>query len=201
MIIDTHAHLDMVDFAQDQDEVIRRALENGVGYILNIGCDVESSRRSVELAEQYDFIYATAGIHPHDVKSVNRFTYSDLDTLMAHPKVVAVGECGLDYFKNYSPQDLQRIHFRSQVELARELDKPLIIHCRDAKEDILAILSEHYPADDKARSGIFHCFSGDQELAEKALEMGFYLSFSGSVTFKKSEELRSVVAIPTRQCG
>jgi TatD DNase family protein len=193
MIIDTHAHLDMEQYDADRDEVIERARANGVDYIINIGCDVESSARSLELAEQYDFIYATAGVHPHDVKSIDgATTYADLKHLLAHPRMVAVGEIGLDYFKNYSPQDLQRTHFRNQLELARELDKPIIVHCRDANEDMISILSEFYAPNEKARSGIFHCFSGDQKLADKALEMGFYISFSGSVTFKKSEELRAV---------
>ena len=192
MIIDTHAHLDMDQYDADRDDVIQRARDNGVDYILNIGCDVESSARSLELAERFDFIYATAGIHPHDVKSINGTTYADLKQLLAHPKMVAVGEIGLDYFKNYSPQELQREHLIKQVELAKELGKPIIVHCRDANEDMISILSEFYSINDKARSGIFHCFSGDQKLADKALEMGFYISFSGSVTFKKSDALRAV---------
>ena len=192
MIIDTHAHIDVADYDEDREAVIERARENGVQYMVNIGCDVESSYRSMELAEQYDFIYATAGIHPHDVKSINADTYSHLRQLLLHPKVIALGEIGLDYFKNYSPQDEQRTHFRQQIQLAREMNKPVIIHSRDAKEDIIAILSEFYPKDPTAHSGIFHCFSGDQELADKALEMGFYISFSGSVTFKKAEDLREV---------
>ncbi len=192
MIIDTHAHLDMDQYDTDREAVIQRARDEGVEYIVNIGCDVESSLRSMELAEQYDFIYATAGIHPHDVKTIGETTYAELRKLWAHPKVIAVGEIGLDYFKNYSPQDLQRTHFRKQVELARELGKPIIVHCRDANEDMAAILSEYYPKNEKARSGIFHCFSGDQKLADRALEMGFYISFSGSVTFNKSDELRAV---------
>ena len=192
MIIDTHAHVDVADYDEDREAVIERARENGVQYMVNIGCDVESSYRSMELAEQYDFIYATAGIHPHDVKSINGGTYAHLRQLLLHPKVIALGEIGLDFFKNYSPQDVQRTHFRNQIQLAREMNKPIIIHSRDAKEDIIAILSEFYPNNPNAQSGIFHCFSGDQELADKALEMGFYISFSGSVTFKKAEVLREV---------
>ncbi len=195
MSIDTHAHLDMDAFDEDRQAVIERAREQGVDYILNIGCDVESSVRSLELAERHAFIYATAGVHPHDVKEINGTTYDDLRRLLAHPKMVAVGEIGLDFFKNYSPQDLQREHLRRQMQLAKELDKPIIVHCRDAKEDMIAIMSEFYPMNDKARSGIFHCFSGDQELAEAALARGFYISFSGSVTFKKSGELREVAKI------
>jgi TatD DNase family protein len=192
MIIDTHAHLDMDAFMEDRAGVIERARESGIGYILNIGCDIESSRRSVELAECHDFIYASAGVHPHDVKDIGDGTYADLAALLVHPKVVAAGEMGLDYFRNHSPAELQRKHFRKQIELAREHGRPIIIHCRDAKEDMIAILSEHYPKNDKARSGIFHCFSGDQELADRALEMGFYVSFSGSVTYPKSDGLRAV---------
>lgn len=191
MIIDTHAHLDMPQYSEDRDAVIQRARDNGVEYILNIGCDLESSYLSVELSERYDFIYATAGVHPHDVKGINGNTYEELRQLHAHPKVVAFGETGLDYFKNYSPQNLQRTHFKKQVELALELGKPIIVHHRDAKEDMIAILSEYYPLPGKP-SGIFHCFSGDQEMAEKALEMGFYISFAGPLTFKNANGLRAV---------
>ena len=191
MSIDTHAHIDMEQFDDDRDEVVQRARDNGVQYIVNIGCDIESSRRSVELTERYEFIYASAGIHPHDVKSINGTTYDELRGLLAHPKVIALGETGLDFFKNYSPRDLQLTHFRKQVELAKELGKPLIIHCRDAKEEMMAILSERFGKGDSA-SGIFHCFSGDQDMADRALELGFYISFSGSVTFKKSDALRAV---------
>lgn len=192
MTIDTHVHIDVSDFDEDREVVIERARKNGVRYMVNIGCDVESSYRSMELAEQYDFIYATAGIHPHDVKSIDENTYAHLRQLLLHPKVIALGEIGLDFFKNYSPQGEQRTHFQNQVQLAREMNKPIIIHSRDAKEDIISILSEFYPKDPTATSGIFHCFSGDQELAEKALEMGFYISFSGVITFKNAEELREV---------
>lgn len=191
MTIDTHAHIDMDAYDSDRQEVIQRARESGVDYIVNIGCDVESAYRSVELAEQYEFIYATAGIHPHDVKSINGTTYDELRSLLAHPKVIALGETGLDFYKNYSPHDVQIAHFRKQIELAKELNKPLIIHSRDAKDDTLGILSEYYK-DPDGRAGIFHCFSGDQEMADRALAMGFYISFSGAVTFKNAEELRDV---------
>ena len=177
MIIDTHAHLDMEEYVHDQDVVIRSARESGIEYILNVGCDVASSQRSVELSEKYDFIYATAGVHPHDVKTINATTYLELRELHTHPKVVAFGEIGLDYYRNHSPQDLQRSHLKRQIELALELGKPIIVHSREAKEDILSILSDYYPQKDNP-SGIFHCFSGDQELAERALMMGFYISFA-----------------------
>ena len=170
MIIDTHAHVDMDPFDADREETIERARQSGVKYIVNIGCDIESSRRSIELTERYDFIYATAGIHPHDVKDITDETYLELRDLLQHPKVIALGETGLDYFKNYSPPDLQREHFRKQIELAQEVRKPLVIHSRDANEDIISILSDYYK-DENGKSGIFHCFSGDQELADAALAM------------------------------
>ena len=192
MIIDTHAHVDMDAYDGDRAEVIQRARDNGVEYILNIGCDIDSSLRSMELAERYDFIYATAGVHPHDVKSIDNNTYDHLRGLLTHPKMIALGEIGLDFYKNYSPRDLQKEHFRKQAELACELNKPIIVHSRDANEEIVDILSDYYPKNPSARSGIFHCFSGNQELANRALEMGFYISFSGSVTFKKSDDLRTV---------
>ncbi|SVB52534.1 uncharacterized protein METZ01_LOCUS205388, partial [marine metagenome] len=179
-------------FDDDRSEVIQRAKNTGIDYILNVGCDIESSLRSMELTERYDFIYGTAGIHPHDVKKIDYQTYDQLKELLAHPKMIALGEIGLDFFKNYSPPDQQKEHLRKQVELSRELQKPIIIHCRDANEDTIAILSDYFPKNPSARSGIFHCFSGNQELADQALEMGFYISFSGSVTFKKSDELRTI---------
>ncbi len=191
MMIDTHAHIDMDSFDEDREATIQRARDHGVKYIVNIGCDVESSQRSVELTEHYDFIYATAGVHPHDTKNINGTTYDELRILLDHPKVIALGEIGLDYFKNYSPQDVQRRHFRKQIELAKELNKPIIIHSREAKEDMIAILSEYYN-DPNGKSGIFHCFSDDQELADAALAMGFYISFAGTVTFKNADNLRQI---------
>ena len=191
MMIDTHAHIDMDSYDEDREATIQRARDHGVKYIVNIGCDVESSQRSVELTEHYDFIYATAGVHPHDTKNINGTTYDELRILLDHPKVIALGEIGLDYFKNYSPQDVQRRHFRKQIELAKELNKPIIIHSRDAKEDMIAILSDYYN-DPNGKSGIFHCFSDDQELADAALAMGFYISFAGTVTFKNADNLRQI---------
>ena len=191
MMIDTHAHVDMDSYDEDREATIQRARDHGVKYIVNIGCDVESSQRSVELTEHYDFIYATAGVHPHDTKNINGTTYDELRILLDHPKVIALGEIGLDYFKNYSPQDVQRTHFRKQIELAKERNKPIIIHSRDAKEDMIAILSEYYD-DPNGKSGIFHCFSDDQELADAALAMGFYISFAGTVTFKNADNLRQI---------
>lgn len=191
MIIDSHAHLDSPDYDGDREEVIQRARDNGVEYILNIGCDLQSSLRSVELTEEYDFIYATAGIHPHEVKDINGTTYAEIRKLLAHPKVIALGEIGLDYYRNHSPQETQRLHFRKQIELARELRKPIIVHSRDANEDIINILSEYYPNNENI-SGIFHCFAGDQHLADKALAMGFYISFAGIVTFKSADSLAAV---------
>ncbi len=191
MMIDTHAHVDMDAFDEDREATIQRALDSGVKYILNIGCDVESSQRSVELAEYYDFIYATAGVHPHDTKNIHGDTYDHLRILLDHPKVIALGEIGLDYFKNYSPQDVQRKHFRKQIELAKEVGKPIIIHSRDARPDMVKILSDYYD-DPNGKSGIFHCFSDDQETAEAALAMGFYISFAGTVTFKNADNLRAI---------
>ena len=130
MIIDTHAHIDMDAFDDDRSEVIQRAKDNGVDYVLNVGCDIESSFRSMELAERHDFIYGTAGVHPHDVKKIDDQTYDQLKQLLAHPKMIALGEIGLDFYKNYSPQDQQKEHLRKQVELSRELKKPIIVHCQ-----------------------------------------------------------------------
>mgnify|MGYP000533442710 CR=1 FL=1 len=187
MIIDTHAHIDMAAFDDDRSEVIQRAKDNGVDYVLNVGCDIESSLRSMELAERYDFIYATAGVHPHDVKNIDNQTYNQLKQLLAHPKMIALGEIGLDFYKNYSPPDQQKEHLRKQVELSRELQKPIIIHCRDANDDTIAILSDYFPKDPSARSGIFHCFSGNIEQATRAIDYGnFWLGIGGVLTFKNA---------------
>lgn len=190
VLIDTHTHLDDARFDSDRDTVIARAREAGVDAFVTIGCDLATSQAAVSLADRYPFIYATVGVHPHEVKQISDSWYDDLRRLAHHHKVVAYGEIGLDYHYNYSPPKLQRDRFREQICLARELGLPIVIHTREAQEDTIKILKEEKGSE---VGGVFHCFSGDAWLAKDALDMGFYLSFSGVVTFQNATMLRDIV--------
>jgi len=190
MLIDTHAHLEMREFSDDRDDVIQRAREAGVEYIVTIGTTVESSRDAVMLADKYDFIYAAIGIHPHEVKDILHPAYEILRHFAQHKKVVAYGEVGLDYHYEHSPRTDQKRKFRDMLREARELGLPVIIHDRDAHEDTLQILSEEWSPD---LGGVMHCFSGDTEMANKVIEMGLSISVAGPITFPKAESLREVV--------
>lgn len=190
MLIDTHAHLEMAEFKGDLEKVIERAREHGVHYIITVGTTLESSRQAVAIAEKYDFIYASVGIHPHEVKFVSGSAYAELGTLAKHEKVVAYGEIGLDYYYEHSPRSLQKEQFRAMLREARELELPIIVHDRDAHEDTMEILSEEWSPE---LGGVLHCFSGDVALANKAIAMGLSISIAGPVTFPKAEGLREVV--------
>jgi len=189
--IDTHCHLDMNAYREDLDEVLERADDVGVERIITVGIDVASSRRAVALAESYERIYATVGIHPHDASGVNERDYDELRRLAAHPKVVAYGEIGLDLVKQYAPASDQLHHFERQVDLAKELGLPLVIHDREAHEQVMDVLRRATPF---PAGGVMHCFSGDMRLAEQTLELGFYVSVPGIVTFAKAETLQEVAA-------
>ena len=192
MLIDTHAHLHDPEFDADRDAVIERARQTGVGRIITIGTDLESSRKAVQLAERYDFIYATVGVHPHDVKTLREESYDSLEQLVRSAsggKVVGYGEIGLDYYYMHSPKELQQKYFRGQIRLARKLLLPLIIHTRQAPEETLAILKEE-KADEVG--GVFHCYTGDLATAQAAIAMNFFISFSGILTFPKATDLQAV---------
>lgn len=189
MLIDTHAHLDMREFNDDRDDVIKRAQDAGVEYIVTIGTTVESSRDAVLLAEKYECVYAAIGIHPHEAKDVLHPAYEVLRHFAQHKKVVAYGELGLDYYYEHSPRTDQKQKFRDMLREARELELPVIIHDRDAHEDTLRILSEEWSPD---LGGVMHCFSGDAAMARTVIEMGFSISFAGPITFLKAEALREV---------
>lgn len=194
MLIDTHAHLNAPEFAEDQDEVIARARENGVSAIVNIGFNAETIPTCLELAEKYDFIYAVVGWHPQDAKDFRDEHLDWLAELSRHPKVVGIGEMGLDYYWDTSPKDVQAEVFRKQIRLARQLQLPIIIHNRDAHQDIITILRE-----EKAEEvgGIMHCFSGSWETAKMALDMNFSISFGGPLTFKNARVPKEVaVQVP-----
>ncbi len=197
MLIDSHAHLDDARYDGDRDAVIARAREAGVEIFITIGCDLATSRSAVALAERYPFVYATVGVHPHEVKHIGDDWYEELRRLAQHSKVVGYGEIGLDYHYNYSPPKLQRERFREQVGIAKDLGLPLSIHSREAQEDTITILRE-----EKAGTvgGVFHCFTGDAWLAKDALDLGFYLSFSGVLTFQNATMLRDIAkTVPTNR--
>jgi TatD DNase family protein len=193
--VDTHCHLDMAEYQADVAEVIAAARRSGVTKIITIGIDLASSRRAVELAAQHEGVYAAVGIHPHDADHAKDETiFQHLRELATAAHVVGFGEIGLDYAKNYAEQEAQVRVFARQLVLAKELHLPLIIHDRDAHEDCLRLLREIGPF---PCSGVMHCFSGDAALAEQVLDLGFYLSIPGIVTFPKAESLREVVrALP-----
>jgi len=191
MYIDSHAHIEMDDFDADRDEVIRRALDAGVEIIVDVGngdVSKDSHSSALRLAEAYPFIYTTVGVHPHEARLLDEELYARLKDMSAHPKVIAWGEIGLDYHYDNSPRDAQRDAFRMQLRLARERKLPAVIHTREAEADTLEILKEEWKGSNLP--GIIHCFTGTRALAEEAVKLGFYISFSGVVTFKKAEDLR-----------
>ena len=189
MLIDTHAHLEMHAFDEDRDEVVRRAGEAGIDAIVTVGTNLRDCRRAVAIAGRYDSVYAAIGIHPHDVNRIDGETYQLVRKLAGRPKVVAYGEIGLDFFRNRSPRSDQVRRFGEQLELAAELDLPVIIHDRDAHAETLKMLTGWKGG----KGGIVHCFSGDAAMAGKCLDLGFYISVPGPVTYPKSERLLDVV--------
>ncbi len=196
MLIDTHAHLDFSEFDADRQEVLARAQETGVEIIVNAGAGLEASQAGVALAECYSQVYAAVGIHPHEAKTLNDGVLAELRALAQHPKVVAIGEIGLDYYRDLSPRPVQRQAFQQQLTLAREAGKPIIVHDREAHQDVMDILRQwvqegHQPV------GVMHCFSGDLAMARRAIEMGFYISIAGPVTFTNARRLPELVrALP-----
>ena len=183
--IDSHAHIDTAPFDADRDQVLARAREAGVDEIIVIGAtgDVSDAERALALAEAHPRLYATVAIHPHDVANMEPSWWPALRSLARRDKVVAIGETGLDYHYDHSPRDVQRRVFGEFIELSRELDLPVVCHVRDAHDDARRILTEHGAAQGRVR-GVIHCFTGGPDDAEAYAEMGFYVSFSGIVTFK-----------------
>lgn len=189
MYFDTHAHLDDGRFKEDQDKVIMRAKDAGVSLIVNVGYNLISAKNTVELTKKYDFIYGAVGIHPHDAKDANDNVLSRIKNMTKEPKIVAIGEIGLDYYYDNSPRDIQKRVFRRQIMLARELKMPIIIHDRDAHQDVFDIVKEEKACE---VGGIFHCYSGSLEMAREVMKLGFYISFGGPVTFKNAHKLKEV---------
>lgn len=206
MFIDSHAHVTSPQFDHDRDEVIRRALDAGVEYIVNPGSDLEDSRKAVELSDTYTNVYACVGFHPHDAKKADEKSLQEIEELSKHPKVVAIGEIGLDFHYDFSPRNVQEQVFRAQIEIAQRRDLPIVIHTRESNNETVKIVEEavasrpdwrrkfispfsRFPAP----KGVFHCFSGDPQMAWRAINMGFNISLPGIVTFKNAG-LASVVA-------
>ena len=193
-IVDTHCHLDDPRFDADRAEVIARAREAGVEWMMSIGTGngPPELECAVRLAEQFPCVFATVGVHPHDAGKVSSETFDRLEELLPHPKVLALGEIGLDYHYNHSPPEVQRAVFTRQLEVAVRAQVPIVIHTREAWADTFTLLEEHW---EPAAGGIMHCFSGGPREAERCLSMGFHLSFAGVVTYPKAVELREAVRL------
>lgn len=205
--IDSHCHIDGEQFDVDRDEVVQRAKDAGVVAMLNIGTGDPRSddfRRAVAVAEKYENVYASVGVHPHDARLYDDAAEKDLIELATSEKVIAWGEIGLDYYYDHSPRDVQREVFRRQIRTARELKLPIIIHSRDADDETVEILREECSeiadsgeliADWRFPGGIMHCFGGTPAMAEALMKIGFMISFAGNVTFKKAENLREAARV------
>ena len=190
-IFDTHAHYDASRFDSDRDTVLSALPGDGVGLVVDPGCDLPSSRAAVALAEKYSHVYAAVGVHPEDCAGFQDGDLAELRQLLRHPKVVAIGEIGLDYYwEENPPRDFQQTVFRKQLALASELDLPVIVHDREAHGDSLAIIQE-FPT----VTGVFHCFSGSPEMAAELLKRGWYLGFDGPITYKNAKRAPEVAAI------
>jgi len=190
-LIDSHSHIYGKEYAEDFNEMMARAKEAGVGTIMAIGADLESSRQACALAAAHDNIYCSVGIHPHDAADVTEENYQEIRELaLSSPKVVAIGEIGLDFFRDRSPRLAQEEVFRRFIRMARELSLPVVIHDRDAHDRIMSIMKEERAGD---VGGVLHCFSGDLEMAQECIEMGFKISIPGTVTYPSNEALREVV--------
>jgi len=190
MFIDTHCHLDFPEFDRDRDEAIRRAKEQGIDAMINIGSSLEGTKKSLQLARQYDFIYATAGIHPHEADKFDKKEENALIEFLKKEKFVAMGEIGLDYYKNYSKPENQRRLFKSLLKCAKEYNLPLVIHSRNAQEDTLKILKDVWPVE-----AVVHCFSGGEDFLKECLQLGFLVSFTCNITYRKADDLRKLVKV------
>ena len=197
MFIDTHCHLDDRKFSRDIDDVIKRAEKAGFEYVITIGTGIESSRKAIAFANQYDIVKAVIGIDRYHADKVNDSSLAELKTLTANENVVAIGEIGLDYFHMEHPKEVQQKAFRDQLELAASLNLPVIVHTRDAHQDTLHTLRNFTENKEGAYHGIIHCFSGDASVMQEYVNLGFMISIAGHVTFKKADTLREAAkAVP-----
>ncbi|MCM8783658.1 MAG: YchF/TatD family DNA exonuclease [Candidatus Omnitrophica bacterium] len=188
MLIDTHCHLDFSEFDKDRDEVINRAKDRGVKYFINVSSDYSSNLKSLELANKYPEIYVSLGIHPHYAKDVDESIFERIRELAKeNKKVIAIGEVGLDFYKNISPKEIQLEIFKRFLELAEELNLPVIVHNRNAPKEILEVIKKF------SLKGVFHCFSGDNDFLKEVLNLGFYISFTANITYPNAENLCEIV--------
>ncbi|MYF99048.1 TatD family deoxyribonuclease [Candidatus Poribacteria bacterium] len=190
MLIDSHTHLQVSQYNKDRDAVLKRAQTAGVATILIIGIDLETSLSAIELAEKHENLFATVGMHPHDAKKLTPDVLKAFRELLNHPKVIALGEIGLDYYRNLSPPEIQKDAFKKQLDIAEEMEMPIIIHNRDAYMDILPILE----ARQGKIKGVLHCFTGDVELMERSVEIGFHIGIGGIVTYPNAKEMQAVAS-------
>ncbi len=197
MLIDSHAHLDMKDFNEDRGKVLERAKRGGITHIVTIGIDLDSSSAALDLARKYDFIYSAIGYHPHNADECNPRALDKLAQMASEQQVVAWGEIGLDYYRGYSSPDEQLKMFLRQLEIAHDLNLPVVIHDREAHSDVLKILKRMGKGE---RKGVIHCFSGDTDLAFELIELGYYISIPGTVTYKKASQVKDVAASLPLQC-
>lgn len=191
MLIDSHCHLDYPDFAEDRDAVVQRARDAGIGLMVTISCKVTEAEKILAIAEAYEDVVCSMGIHPHEAGTEPETDAQTLVDLARHPKVVGIGETGLDYYYEHSPRDRQQRNFRHHIEAARVSGLPLIVHARDADEDTADILEAEFAQ--APFPGLIHCFTAGPELARRALDIGFYISISGIATFKSAQNLRDVI--------
>lgn len=189
-LIDSHAHLDFDRFNNDRDDVIKRALDNGIEIIINIGSSIASSHRTLNLSLNHDMIYAVVGVHPHQAVDLNQKTLKVLKDLAKADKVVAIGEIGLDYHYDNSPRDVQRDAFRKQLQLAKEINLPVVVHSRDSDQDMVKILIEEKMENHNI---VLHSYTGGNEMTQSISEMGFYFGVGGIVTFDSAQELKKIV--------
>ena len=190
MYFDTHAHYDDKAFDNDRHALLARLNSEGVDYILDPGCDLASSRAAIALAERFDFVYAAVGFHPEELERYSEEDFQQMEALVAHPKCAAIGEIGLDYYWDASHKEEQKALFRRQIDLALGLDKPVIVHDREAHGDCMEIVRD-YPG----LRGVFHCYSGSAEMAEELLKRGWYLGFDGPVTYKNARKALEVLEL------
>jgi len=190
MLIDSHAHLEMPEFRRDLTEVIQRAKASGIDYIFTVGTEKKDWNRALEIAHSHPSVYSILGVHPHNAREIDEETYPTLRKLCADDKVRAYGEIGLDFYRNLSPQDVQLNRFREQIQLAKELGLPIVVHDREAHQETLEILKSEKA---EGSGGIIHCFSGDYHMAQECIEMGFYISVPGTVTFKNTGGFQEII--------
>jgi TatD DNase family protein len=196
-LIDSHAHLDFDRFKRDREAVISRARDAGVTAIINPGCDLETSRNAVRLAERYDIVYAAVGIHPNSTAEASEDHVRNIEELAGHDKVIAIGEIGLDYYRDRSPKDVQARLFREQLDMAASVDLPVILHFREVEEDGIRTAGVERL---RAVRGVFHCFGGSAAFARQVMNMGYFIGFDGPLTYPRSDRVTVAAAVSPNKC-